>query len=56
MIAGAFRLFPACYLQGTSQLKRVEPSVRGPATFRLPERRPVFLPVICKSGGAAFER
>jgi hypothetical protein len=51
--AGLSSLFPACYLQGTLQLQRVEPSVRGPPTFRLPERRPVFF---AGSGGAAFER
>src|SRR5260370_35375327 len=40
--AGSASLFPACYLQGTPQLQRVEPSARGPPTFRLPQRRPVF--------------
>jgi enoyl-CoA hydratase len=32
---GSVSLFPACYLQGTPQLQRVEPSARGPPTFRL---------------------
>jgi hypothetical protein len=33
MIAGSTSLFPACYLQGTLQLQRVEPSASGGAAF-----------------------
>src|SRR5262249_32486906 len=34
-IAGSVPLFPACSLQGTPQLQRVEPSARGPPISRI---------------------
>src|SRR5262249_26526729 len=53
-IAGSAPLFQDCYLQWMAQLQRVEPSARGPPISRLSERRPVFFPVIYRSGRAAF--
>src|SRR5215475_1336137 len=54
-IAGSVSLFPACSLQGTPQLQRVEPSARGPPIARLLQRRPCIFPCyLLRSGRAAF--
>src|SRR5262249_26561905 len=55
MTVGWVSLFPACSLQGTPQLQRVEPSARGPPIARPPDRRPRIFPCyLQRSGRAAF--